>query len=109
MDVAILMSLSHKLLVDILDILLSASQNGQTLVNGLYILFSLVKKKYVNEPFFATAAIAPLVVVKKNPGSMHFPFANIMNLFRLIFILELSNICWWFLLPTCHRMVCENL
>lgn len=44
-DVAILMSLSHKLLVDILDILLSASQNGQTLVNGLYILFSLVKKK----------------------------------------------------------------
>lgn len=50
-DVAILMSLSHKLLVDVLDILLSASQNGQTLVNGLYILFSLVKKKYVNEPF----------------------------------------------------------
>lgn len=49
-DVAILMSLSHKFLVDILDILLSASQNGQTLVNGLYILFSLVRK-YVNEPF----------------------------------------------------------
>lgn len=63
-DVAILMSLSHKLLVDILDILLSASQNGQTLVNGLYILFSLVKK-ICERAFFATAAIAPWWSLKR--------------------------------------------
>lgn len=38
---------------------------------------------------FCNCSYRPLVVVKKNPGSMHFPFAIIMNLFRLIFILEL--------------------